>query len=345
MMVKITWRRVVFALCAVAALGMAVAWLGLVPIAASSGHWRITTWFLHWTMQNSARTYSAINTPEKVRDDDGLISAAGHFRQACQVCHGAPGVPPSPVMHAATPHAPDLAGTAAEYTDRELFWIVRHGIKYTGMPAWPETGRDDEVRRMVSFVRQLPTMSPQQYRALTQATEPGPFARCTGCHGADGLGRGQQDVPVIAGQKRDYLLHALRLHAARKSFSAIMQTAVSGMSDPQLQAAADHFAAMPGLKDAPPVAPHPIVQNGLPGDQLPACRNCHTPGRPGPLLEGQRAGYLAERLRAWRGDETVVDVRKPQDPMAVIARRIPEDEIDAIATSLAQGGSALVKAP
>ncbi|MFD2137513.1 hypothetical protein ACFSLT_24250 [Novosphingobium resinovorum] len=94
MMVKITIGRVVFAFSAVIALGMVVAAAGLIPIAASTGHWKITDWFLHWTMQNSARTYSAVQTPKVIRDDTGLVSAAGHFRQSCQVCHGAPGKRP-----------------------------------------------------------------------------------------------------------------------------------------------------------------------------------------------------------------------------------------------------------
>jgi cytochrome c553 len=103
---------------------------------------------------------------------------------------------------------------------------------------------------------------------------------------------------------------------------------------------AKHFAAMPGLAPAPAGttanrAAAQIIRVGRPDLQLPACASCHAPGKPYPVLTGQRASYLAQRLRQWRGDETIVDARKSQATMPVIARRIPEDMIVPLATALA----------
>lgn len=338
MTLKVTWKRVLAVFALFGMLGMAFAWSGLFQIAASSGHWKITDWFLHWTMQNSVRTYSAFQTPTKVLDDTGLVSAAGHFRQACQVCHGAPGALPSPAMQAATPRAPDLAKTAAHYSDRELFWIVRHGVKYTGMPAWPATDRPDEVARMVGFLRQLPTMSARQYAALARLPATAgnaAAAQCMGCHGSDGMGRGQGDIPVIAGQKAEALVAALRRYASGQRAGAVMQVAAAGLSEADIQEVADYFAALPGLADMPLPRTHPLVSKGNPQAQLPACDSCHAPGKAAPLISGQRASYLAARLRQWRGRETVIEAHKPQDAMAVIARRIPEEQIDQLARALA----------
>lgn len=337
MTIRLTLRRLLLGLLALIVIGMGAAWSGLFPIAASSRHWAITDWFLHWTMQNSARTYSHLQSPKFARDDDAILSAAGHFHQSCEVCHGAPGVPPSPIMQAAAPPAPDLAGTIGEYTDRELFWIVRHGVKYTGMPAWPTQDRPDEVRRMVGFLRRLPGMTADDYRTLTaSASGPASLTRCTGCHGLNGKGHGQADIPVIAGQRKDYLLSALREFASGERRSAVMQVAVSGMSDNEMREAAHYFARLPGLRDSPLATGHPIVDRGLPGKQLPACRSCHAPGKSAPVLSGQRADYIAARLRQWRGDETIVDARKASDPMAVIARRVPETEIDGLAKAVSR---------
>lgn len=336
MTIRLTWKRLMAGALALLLLGMGFAWSGLFPIAASSGHWAITDWFLHWTMQNSARTYSSFQTPEEVRDDRAMVSAAGHFHQSCEVCHGAPGVPPSPVMQAATPPAPNLATTVGHYDDRELFWIVRHGVKYTGMPAWPAGDRPDEVRRMVGFLRRLPGMKAEEYRALT-AAPPGPLTRCTGCHGTDGRGRGQADIPVIAGQNEQFLLSALRDFASGKRQGAVMQVAASGMSEAEMRAAARHFAKLPGLPAGTSASGHAIAEHGLPGKQLPACRSCHAPGKNAPVLTGQHPAFLAARLRQWRGDDAVTDARKPRDPMAVIARRIPETEIDSLAEALSRG--------
>jgi cytochrome c553 len=102
---------------------------------------------------------------------------------------------------------------------------------------------------------------------------------------------------------------------------------------------ARHFAAMPGLGDGPPAdgdaRARTIVERGLPERQLPACASCHAPGKAQPVLAGQRAGYIAARLRHWRGEKGEIDARQPQDAMPVIARRIPEDMIEPLARYLA----------
>ncbi len=136
MTIRITWKRVLATLVGLAALGMAVAWSGVINLAASSGHWAITDWFLHWTMRNSVRTHAPLPHPRTPPMPAAWSARQGHFANACAVCHGAPGQKPAPVMQAATPPAPDLAVNAREWTDKQLFWILQHGVKYTGMPAW-----------------------------------------------------------------------------------------------------------------------------------------------------------------------------------------------------------------
>lgn len=351
MTIRLTWKRVVATLAALAAAGLLFAWSGIFNIAASSGHWAVTDWFLHWTMRNSVKTHSWFDAPEQVIANDGqLVSAAGHFAAACASCHGAPGQRPSPVMRKATPHAPDLAINARHWNDRQLFYILRHGVKYTGMPAWGAAGRDDEIRRMVAFVRRLPGMSPARYRALSgEATGAGTVAvrgvggavlsGCVACHGDDGRGRGQPDIPVLGGQRPDYLVAALAAYADGRRQSAVMANAAATLTPADRAALARHFAAMPGLGDAPATtadaAARAIVARGLPDRQLPACASCHAPGKPQPVLAGQRASYIAARLHAWRGDENEIDARKPQQVMPVIARRIPEEMIEPLARYLA----------
>ncbi len=355
MTIRLTWKRVIVSLLGLAAFGMAFAWSGIFNVAASSGHWAISNWFLHWVMRNSVRTHAAVSTPETVIDRGGMVSAAGHFAQACASCHGAPGVWPLPVMQRATPHAPDLSVNAREWTDRQLFWILRHGVKFSGMPAWGSDGRDDEIRRMVAFVRSLPTMTPAQYRALVvtpaapaslPASDAVVIARCTGCHGANGQGRGQRDIPILGAQRVAALEAALRAYRANTRHSAVMQQAAATLDDVQIAMLARHFAAMPGLIDRPVTRPatslaarraQQIVERGLPRVQLPACASCHGPSKPQPILAGQRAAYLAARLRNWKGDGKEIDARQSQAIMPVIARRIPEDMIEPLAAYLAEG--------
>lgn len=354
MTIRITWLRVLVTLALLATLDMTIAWLGIINIGASTGHWAITDKVLHWSMRNAVRTQSALSVDEPAVDPSGIVSAAGHYAASCAFCHGAPGEPLPPAMQSATPPAPDLRRTAHTWSDRQLHWIVKHGVKFTAMPAWPAQQRDDEVRRMAAFVRLLPAMSPATYRALAYGPEgrvvggraltlADALPDCARCHGADGRGRGQPDIPILGGQRPAYLLASLEGYAAGRRHSAVMQTAAVRVGREGRAALARHYAALPGL--AAPQAPPPparteaerlaarVVASGLREANLPACASCHSGrGRPSyPVLAGQKAPYLAQRLHLWRGEPGVVEAKRPNEPMAVIARRIPEELIEPLA--------------
>jgi cytochrome c553 len=357
MTIRITWRRALTVLAGLVLAGFAVAWSGVIHIGASTGHAAITDWFLHWAMRNTVRTYAALTVETPAADPSGLVSAAGHYAGNCAVCHGAPGEPPSPQMQAATPPAPDLAITAPSYTDAELFWIVKHGVKLTGMPAWPALEREDEIRRMTAFVRRLPEMSEQEYRVLAYGpagtlagarptTLDGAIAECERCHAEHG--RAQPDIPILAGQKPAYLLDALEDFAAGRRDSGVMQTAAARVGERLRGGLAEHYARRTGLVEKPMVepaerersapdaadaTPASVVAHGIPELDVPPCANCHAPGKRDdyPILAGQKAEYLAGRLRNWRRGEETVDARRSDEPMPMIARRIPERLIEPLA--------------
>jgi len=81
------------------------------------------------------------------------------------MCHGAPGVPKDDIADGMYPSPPDLAVASQQYTDAQLFWILRHGIKMTGMPSWPDHS-DDDLWAIVTFLKKLPGMSESDYAKL-----------------------------------------------------------------------------------------------------------------------------------------------------------------------------------
>lgn len=339
MTIRISWKRAILSLLALGVFVMGVAWSGVISLAANVPHFAPVEWFIHWTYENSVRT-QARKVAEPATDAAGLVSAAGHFATSCASCHGAPGERPSPVMQAAAVKAPDLGVNAKKWSDRELFWIIKHGVKYTPMPAWPTQERDDEVRRMVAFVRLLPGMSPARYRALVYGPGTGSQPQCAGCHGADGLGRGQRDIPVIAGQNQAAIIAALDKYAKGERHSAIMQT-VAAQTDPtEWRRIAADYAALPGQLVHNPLgidtaldrAAAEIVAHGLPSAGLPACSSCHARGKreDRPILRGQKPAYLAGRLRRWQEGDAI-EANRSAATMPTIARRIPPDMIDPLA--------------
>ena len=94
------------------------------------------------------------------------------YREMCVTCHGAPGVDPSEIGEGLNPPAPDLTLAKVQArSDGELFWIVSNGIRMTGMPAFGPTHKEEQIWRMVAFVRHLPELSKDEEKALSEGHE------------------------------------------------------------------------------------------------------------------------------------------------------------------------------
>jgi mono/diheme cytochrome c family protein len=147
----------------------AVVHFGLYNVAASVPHTAAGRWLLD-TLQQRSVAARARDVQVPSLDEPHLVRAgAEHYREMCVVCHGAPGVERGEIGNSLTPTPPDLAKAARMWTDAELFWIVKHGIKLAGMPAFGETHGDDELWKIAAFVRRLPEMSSGEYRELAGA--------------------------------------------------------------------------------------------------------------------------------------------------------------------------------
>jgi cytochrome c553 len=109
------------------------------------------------------------------------------FHEMCVVCHGAPGVERSALGEGINPKPPDLAKEAAEWSNRELFWITKHGIKLAGMPAFGVTHTDQDLWGIVAFLRRLQNMSPAEYHQLAMEAEPVTHTGTAETHASGGV--------------------------------------------------------------------------------------------------------------------------------------------------------------
>ena len=107
----------------------------------------------------------SLDDPERIRE--GLH----HYHEMCVFCHGAPGVDRSEVGQGLNPKPPKLA-SGRRLTDdgaREAFWVVKNGIRMTGMPAFGPTHSDEKLWDVVAFLRRMQTMSPADYQAMVRS--------------------------------------------------------------------------------------------------------------------------------------------------------------------------------
>jgi mono/diheme cytochrome c family protein len=112
-------------------------------------------------------------TVKNPQADDPSAIAAGleHYRENCVVCHGAPGVSGAELSKGINPPAPSLGKEENDAPDGELFWVIKHGIRMTAMPAFGPTHTDKEIWDIVAFVRHLPDLSVQEQDLLRAATD------------------------------------------------------------------------------------------------------------------------------------------------------------------------------
>ena len=139
--------------------GALVVLSGIYDVSATAPHWPATYWIMDTARVRSIRAHAVgIAVPPGLDDPAKLVTGTEHFAAHCAVCHGAPGVPKGDIASGLYPQPPDLARAAKHYTPGELFWIVKHGIKMTGMPAWGDHN-DDELWATVALIRKLPGMT------------------------------------------------------------------------------------------------------------------------------------------------------------------------------------------
>ena len=102
-----------------------------------------------------------------------VIAGGKLYLNDCVGCHGEPGKPPSDFGATFYPPAPQLSTAATTYSETQIFWIARHGIRRTGMGA--RTGPDytgDELRLLAAFVSRVHELSPGVLKAIQPAPQP-----------------------------------------------------------------------------------------------------------------------------------------------------------------------------
>lgn len=144
------------------AIAIGVAYLGVYNIAADQPHTAPVKWFLGTVMEGSVEHRAeALKAPD-LTDQHLIQRGAGHYSEMCVECHLAPGMGDTEIRQGLYPEPPRLADHAPD-SPEEAFWIVKHGIKMSGMPAWGKTHDDDKIWAIVAFLEVLPELSEQEY--------------------------------------------------------------------------------------------------------------------------------------------------------------------------------------
>lgn len=180
-LLKGTYMQIIKLLLLLALLGIGAAatvmYSGLVDVAADEPHSDLVYWFLEETRENAIKNAAQDIVVPDLSDPELLLTGGSDYEFMCSSCHLKPeqsesdmslGLYPAPpnLNIAAKSHIGKEHGDGAQ-SDRKNFWVIKHGIKASGMPSWGKTHDDERIWAMVAFIKRLPTLTPEQYQILT----------------------------------------------------------------------------------------------------------------------------------------------------------------------------------
>jgi mono/diheme cytochrome c family protein len=148
-----------------------IVYSGAFNVAATDPHSSAVTWLLETARVRSIQAHAAgIAVPPGFDEQAKVQGAVGHFAAHCVVCHGAPGVDRNEFADGMYPRPPDLTDVSERYTPAQLFWILKNGIKMTGMPSMADDS-DDLLWATVGLLQKLPGMTPDAFKTLAVAAQ------------------------------------------------------------------------------------------------------------------------------------------------------------------------------
>ncbi|KQZ79538.1 cytochrome C [Rhodanobacter sp. Root561] len=143
---------------------------GLYNIGADDHHTKPVFAVMQTLRERSIHVRSEDLTVPDLNDPQLILKGAGQYAAMCTQCHLKPGMKDSELRPGLYPQPPNLSQTRVD--PKDAFWIIKHGIKMSAMPAWGGSHDDPTIWSMVAFLQKLPAMTPEQYKDMVAKAPP-----------------------------------------------------------------------------------------------------------------------------------------------------------------------------
>jgi len=142
-------------------------------VGADVPHTKLVFGILEEVRDKSVESHARkVTAPSNLNDPKRIPAGAELYNEMCTGCHLGPGIERSELSQGIYPSAPELA-SGDDLSPSEQFWVIKHGLKFTAMPAWGKTHDDELIWDLVAFIRQMPKMSAAQYKAAVASAPEG----------------------------------------------------------------------------------------------------------------------------------------------------------------------------
>jgi mono/diheme cytochrome c family protein len=162
---KTLWVLVIYtAVLAAIDFGWIVA--GGIDFAADSPHSPLVYRLIGFARERSIDVRARNIAVPPLNDPNMIAEGAEHYGAMCDGCHLAPGKSSDEFRDGLYPQPPDLVRTPID-SPAEAFWVIKHGIKGSAMPAWGRSHDEATIWAIVAFLHKLPQLTPEQYKQMT----------------------------------------------------------------------------------------------------------------------------------------------------------------------------------
>jgi mono/diheme cytochrome c family protein len=174
---------IVLTLIVLAAAVYAVSTFGLYPIGADNPPSSLESRLAGRAMDEYADKHKP-DTPSPIQPTPAnLADGAKEYEAHCALCHGGAASKISPMQNKFNPPVPQLVNRVPHDPETWLFWVTKHGVRMTGMPTWDGVLSDDDIWKIVAFIKRSNQLPPEAQAAWQAA------ARAPGAEEAAAPGR------------------------------------------------------------------------------------------------------------------------------------------------------------
>ncbi len=131
---------------------------GLIPANADAKPGPIEIWAAKLSLNATIDREAPKGSSPVATTDATLIEGINLYGQHCAICHGTSEgeKSKSPLAEGLNPAPPQLAAEGVEDdSEGESFWKIKHGIRWTGMPAWKDSLNDDQIWKLATFLKYM----------------------------------------------------------------------------------------------------------------------------------------------------------------------------------------------
>ena len=289
---------------------------GAYNVGADDHHTRPVFALMEAVRERSIRVRSKNITVPDLEDPQLVLKGAGQYAAMCTGCHLQPGMKDSELRPGLYPQPPNLSQVRVD--PKEAFWVIKHGLKMSAMPAWGTTHDDDTIWSMVAFLQKLPELSSVQYEDMVSKAPPDEDMEM----GAEGGGENRSHGSMNADTKGKPPMKGMPMaggEADTKGKAPMNGMPVAGGDAPgddhgRADASPEAVISLEGLKrNAVPGAEgvaqafHAALQNGdrpaalaLLAPEITVSEDGHTQS-----LESYASGHLAEDMAFLKGAKIV----------------------------------------